>query len=458
MSSSKEQRWRIAAIVLAVLFAGSIGLWIVTHVGGPQEGTAEGGLWQCPMHPNVIRNQPGQCPICGMDLVPVKPGAAAPPAAGGMNMPLESGVEGLAPITITPTQEQQIGVRTGPVERRNLTRTIRTVGLVKPDETRRSDLNAKVDGWIERLYVDFTGQLVRQGQPLLAIYSPDLVATQEEYLLALRSRERLKDSPFPEIARSGDELVASAERRLRLWDISEGQLRQLRTTGKAQKTLTLYAPFNGFVMERMATEGMRVMAGMTLFRLADLSHVWLEADLYTPDMPLVKLGDHATISVQGVPDRTYTGRIAYIYPVVEGQTRTAKARFDVPNPGFVLKPDMYADVEMHVPLGEQLAVPTEAVMDTGERQIVFVALGQGRYMPREIKVGERSGDWYVVESGLRAGERVVTSAQFMLDSDSRLKSAVAAMGAAAGGLPGMPGMEGEASAGGGGAHAGHPGM
>ncbi len=426
MKGSSVRVWQAATVILGLLFVASVGLWVATHVGG-ERGAAGGQLWQCPMHPEIIQDKPGECPICGMDLVQVEQarmGGAGEGTEGEADM--GSGVAGLAPITITPTQEQHIGVRTGTVERKSLSRTIRTVGLVKPDETRLSEVNAKVDGWIEKLHVEFTGELVKQGQPLLAIYSPDLVATQEEYLLALRSRERLKDSAFPEVARSGNELVASAERRLRLWDISDAQIRRLRTTGKPQKTLTLHAPFNGFVMHRTATEGMHVSAGMELFKLADLSRVWVEADFFEAELPLVKAGQEATIRVKGVPDKTYTGKVDYVYPVVDGQTRTVKARFVVPNGGFLLKPGMYADVELEIPLGQQLALPTEAVIDTGERQVVFVVAGEGRYVPREIEIGQRVEDWYVVESGLEGGEKVVTSGQFMIDSESRLKAAIAA--------------------------------
>ncbi|MFQ6132098.1 MAG: efflux RND transporter periplasmic adaptor subunit [Armatimonadota bacterium] len=426
MDRGKERTWKIATIVMAVLFVGSVGLWVATHVGGGEGAGPGGQVWHCPMHPEYTSDGPGECPICGMDLVPVEEAAPTGAMTPEEEMAMESGVPGLEPITITPKQEQYIGVRTGAVERQVLTKALRTVGLVKPDETRLSELNAKVAGWIEALYVNATGELVNRGEPLLAIYSPELVATQEEYLLALRGREQLKDSPFPEIARSGDELVASAERRLRLWDISEGQLRQLRETRKPRKTLTLYAPFTGFVMHRTATEGMHVTAGMELFKLADLSKVWVEADLYEQEIPHVEEGQRATISVKGVPGKTYTGVIDYIYPYLEGPTRTVKARFVVANPGFTLKPDMYADVEMEIPLGERLAVPTEAVIDTGERQVVFVALGEGRYVPREIRVGDRVDNWYPVESGLEEGDKVVTSGQFMIDSESRLKAAIAA--------------------------------
>jgi len=404
----------------------------------PGEKTAR---YHCPMHPTYVSDRPGECPICGMDLVPLEEAAEAP----------ASTVEGLAVVKITPEKQQLIGVRTERVKYLTLDKTIRTVGMVEVDETKLTDVNTKIDGWIEELYVDYTGQLVKKGQPLLAIYSPELVATQEEYLLALRARKQLQDSPFPDIARSGDSLVEAARRRLELWDIPASEIKAIERSGEPIKTLLLFAPFTGYVMERRATEGMYVRAGMPLYRLADLSTVWVQADIYEYELPLVKVGQHARLTVNAYPGRTFPGRVTYVYPTVEGRTRTVKVRFEFLNPQELLKPGLYANVEIRVPLGRELAVPAEAVLDSGLRQIVFVAQGEGYFEPREVKLGSRAGDYYLVLSGLEEGEEVVSSGNFLIDAESRLKAAISGMGAPS--EQEVPSGEGgEAAAGG---HAGH---
>jgi Cu(I)/Ag(I) efflux system membrane fusion protein len=336
-------------------------------------------------------------------------------------------------VQISPERQQLIGVKIGAAEMRSLEKVIRTVGRVDYDEKRIVTVSPKIGGWIEDLYVDFTGRFVKQGDALLTLYSPELVSTQEEYLLALRAKKSLVKSPFPEVARSGDSLADSAKRRLKLWDISDDQIKTLEESGEAKKTLTLYSPFTGFVLEKTAYKGMNVMPGMSLYKLADLSVVWLYADIYEYELPFIRLGQQAFIQLTYLPGETFTGKAIYIYPSLNPETRTAKVRFEIPNPQERLKPEMYANVEIKVHLGQKLAVPEGAIIDTGIRQLAIIDKGNGYFEPREVKVGSKVDNYYEVIKGLKAGERVVTSASFLIDSESKLKEAM-------GGMAGMPGM------------------
>jgi len=347
----------------------------------------------------------------------------------------EGKMEVVAPgtVQISPQKQQLIGVKFGTVEMKPLEKAIRTVGRVDYDEKRIVIVSPKIGGWIEDLYVDFTGKFVKQGDPLLTIYSPELVSTQEEYLLAIQAKKSLSKSPFPEVSSSGDSLAESAKRRLKLWDISDDQIKTLEEGGQAKKTLTLYSPFTGFVLEKSAYKGMNVMAGIALYKLADLSVVWLYADVYEYELPFVRLGQQASVQLASMPGETFTGRAVYIYPSLNPETRTAKVRFEIPNPHEMLKPEMYANVEIKVHLGQKLAVPEGAIIDTGVRQMAIVDKGSGYFEPREVQVGSKVDNYYEVIKGLKAGERVVTSANFLVDSESKLKEAL-------GGMAGMPGM------------------
>jgi Cu(I)/Ag(I) efflux system membrane fusion protein len=347
----------------------------------------------------------------------------------------EGKMEEVAPGTaqISPEKQQLIGVKIGQVEMRPLEKIIRTVGRVDYDEKRIVSVSLKVGGWIEDLYVDFTGKYVKKEEPLLTIYSPELVSTQEEYLLALQAKKSLSKSPFPEVAGSGDSLAESANRRLKLWDITDEEIRNLEETGQAKKTVTLYSPFTGFVLEKATYKGMNVMPGTALFKLADLSVVWLYADIYEYELPFIRLGQQASIQLTYLPGETFIGKAIYIYPSLNAETRTAKVRFEIPNPHGKLKPEMYANVEIKVRLGQKLAVPEGAIIDTGVRQIAILDKGSGYFEPREVKVGSKVDGYYEVIKGLKAGERIVTSANFLIDSESNLKEAM-------GGMAGMPGM------------------
>jgi len=351
----------------------------------------------------------------------------------GLNMQSiqkEGKVQEITPgtVQISPERQQLIGVRFGTVERRTLQKVTRTAGRIDYDEKRIGTVAPKISGWIEDLYVDFTGQFVRQGEPLLTIYSPELVSTQEEYLLALKARLDWSKSPFAEVSESGKLLAESARRRLKLWDISDAQIETLEKTREPMKTLTLYSPFTGYVLKKMITRGQFVEAGMALYTIADLSVVWLIADIYEYELPSIRLGQKAAIEMAIYPGEKFTGKVIYIYPYLDPQTRTAKVRFELANPHDKLKPEMFANVEISVPLGDRLAIPEGAVIDTGVRKVVIVDRGSGYFEPREVKLGAKAGEIFEVIDGLKAGERVVTSANFLIDSESKLKEAVGGVG------------------------------
>jgi RND family efflux transporter MFP subunit len=429
-------------------------------------------FWRCPMHPEIIRKGPGKCPICGMDLVPVyeeapaaAPSTPAAPAAGAKKerkikywvSPMDPGYirdkPGKAPcgmdlvpvyeeageaapgtITVPPGTMQSMGVRTAKVEVRPLSRMTLAVGRVIFDERNLNVLTTKVDGWVDRLYVNATGDPVRRGQTLLAIYSPDLVSAQEEYLLAVRNLKVMKNSPVKELAEGAQRLAAASRRRLAYFDISAAQINELEQTGQVRKHLRLYSPASGIVTKRMATQGMYVKAGMPLLEVADLSTIWVDADIYQYELPWIKVGQTVTMSLEYLPGESFQGKIDYIYPYLKEATRTAKVRLRFPNPRLKLKPEMFAQVKIESPVTHNaVVVPSDAVFDTGLEQHVFIALGQGRFEPREVKLGVIGNDGLrEVLAGLQGGEDVVISAQFMLDSESRFREAVQMM---------MPGME-----------------
>jgi membrane fusion protein, copper/silver efflux system len=330
-------------------------------------------------------------------------------------------------MTVSPERLQAIGVKFEVIKRRPLDRTIRTVGQVEIDERRLSHVNIKLEGWIDDLFVNSTGEQVKKGQKLFTLYSPELVATQTEYLLALKSRRTLGGSDFPEVAEGAKALVEVSRRRLKLWDITEDHVHDLERTGEVLRTLPIHAPQSGTVMKKVALAGMHVNPGDELYTIADLSHIWITADIYEYELPFVKVGQTATVTLSYDPGTALQGRIAFLYPTLDPQTRTAKVRFELANPGERLKPGMYANVELKIPLGTRLVVPTDAILDSGERQLIFIHLGGGQLEWRTVKPGVRAGDWVEVVEGLKEGEHVVTSANFLLDSESQLKAAVSGM-------------------------------
>lgn len=330
-------------------------------------------------------------------------------------------------VRLTADQIRQFGITFGTVERRTLEEEVRTVGIVDFDETRVVHVAPKVNGFIERLYVDFTGKPVRKGEPLVEIYSPELVAAQEELLLAARLEESLAESAVPGAPAGASDLVGAAKRRLRLWDISEGQINEVLRSGRARRTLTLYAPSSGIVVEKEAFQGRAVQPGERLYTIADLSEVWIEAEIREADAGLVREGSPAAVELAAYPGRLLTGRIEYVYPTLQPESRSLKVRIAVPNPDGRIKPGMYATVRLTAPVRTALAIPTSAVIRTGERQIVFVDMGDGELMPHQVETGRVAGDYTEVLSGVEPGQRVVASAQFLLDSESNLAEVVKAM-------------------------------
>jgi RND family efflux transporter MFP subunit len=337
------------------------------------------------------------------------------------------GTTGNGTIRLRAEDVGTFGITFGTVDVRPLDKTIRAVGLVEFDETRMAYVAPKFGGWVERLHVDFTGQPVRRGQALLDVYSPELVTAQEELLLAARMAETVGDSQVEDVAAGSRDLLESARRRLRYWDISDAQIERLLETGEVRKTLTLYAPVSGIVMEKDVFEGQAYQPGKNLYMIADLSEVWVSAEVFEADAALVSDGMPAEITVAALPGRTLSGRVEYVYPTLEDRTRSMRARIALANPGGRLKPGMYATVRFTAELGERLTVPASAVLYSGERAIVFADLGGGELMPHEVELGVRGGDFVQVVSGLEPGQRVVTSAQFLLDSESNLAEVMRAM-------------------------------
>ena len=368
-------------------------------------------------------------------------GGSSPTTAGdsmpGMDMSGGQHPEGQnGSVYISAARQQLIGVRTAELESRTLDATIRTVGTLAYDETRVTEVHPKVSGWVERVFVDFVGKPVRRGQPLLTIYSPDLVATQNEYLLALKAKRQLGDSVFPETRTGAESLVAATRERLRLWDITDTQIAELERTGQAQRTMTLYSPFDGVVLERNTYAGQYITPETSTAKIADLSTIWAIGQIFEYEARTVKIGDEAEIEFPyGQSTRTLKGRVTFIYPDINPETRRARVRIEFRNPGLEFKPESYVTVSLRRTAGEQLALPKEALLDSGTKRYAILAHPNGYFEPREITVGEPVDQYYPIINGLAAGDRVVTSAQFLIDSETNLQAAMQAMSMS------MPGMD-----------------
>jgi Cu(I)/Ag(I) efflux system membrane fusion protein len=340
--------------------------------------------------------------------------------------------EDIPQVEISPEQQKLIGVKTVKVDIRPLQKTIRTVGRLEADERKLATVNAKIEGWIEKLYVDATGSYIKKGQALAEIYSPELVATQQEFLNALKWAKQSSDSPQEKgkdsstdlsrlIAQDAAATLEASRQRLLLWDISADQIKKIEESGKPIRTLTLYSPVNGFITQKMAVSGMKVMPGEKLFDVADLSSIWVIADIYEYELPLIKVGNRALITLAYLPGRELSSQIDYIYPSISAETRTVKIRLKLNNPNYQLKPQMFANVELKINMGKKLMIPESAVIDTGKGMVAYVDLGNGAFEPREIKTGLRSDGYIEVLRGLKNGDKVVSSANFLVDSEAQLK-------------------------------------
>ncbi len=482
----------VAAAGGAYYFRDSIPLGPLSKLAGSRKAAQPKVIYYCPMHPQYHSDKPGTCPICGMNLEKLEEGQAqgqeqAPgmeQAQGeertaketapqgkrrilywqdAMNPSFHSDKPGKAPdgmdlvpvyeeeapsaetlppgtVRISPRKQQLIGVSYGEVTRGPLSKTIHAVAKLAYDETKIARVQTKIEGWIEKVFVDFTGQLVKKGQPLISLYSPQLVSTQQELLLARKSRDTFQNSQFKEASAGAASLYESTRERLRLWNISDAQIREIEKRGTPLTVMTLAAPTTGFVVNRNAYPGQRITPETEIYSIADLSTVWAMAEVYEYEIPLIHMGQPATMTLSYVPGKIYKGRVTYIYPDLDKTTRTLKVRVEFPNPDYRLKPDMYANVDISVDFGLQTSIPQEAVLDSGTEQIAFVALDGGYFEPRRIRLGQRTGDRVIVAEGLKPGDKVVTSGNFLIDSESQLKAALRGMG------PGSPAGQAESPA------------
>jgi Cu(I)/Ag(I) efflux system membrane fusion protein len=405
----------LALMAVAIAWAGGYGYgrWYAKAAAGAPKPL----YWVDPMHPWYKSDKPGIAPDCGMKLVPVMPGEEARYERRANRLPEGS-------VQITPEKQQLIGVEYGMVEYENVSGALRAVARVTLDETKVAKVNSKLEGWLEQVFVDSVGRQVKKGDPLVTIYSPEALATQQEYLLAIKGRGMMHDSPVHEMLGSTENLVAAAKKRLELWDISEPQIAAITESGKALQYLTLYSPASGFVMERNAFAKQRVMPDTVLYNIADLSTVWVIADVFEYEASKVRVGQPAVLTLAYLPGRTFRGRVNYILPTIDPATRTVKVRIEFPNPQLLLKPEMYGDVEFQTGGSRRLVVPQTAVLNSGDHQTVFVDRGNGYFEPRNVKIGAQNSGRTEILSGLKAGERIVISGNFLIDSESQLKTAL----------------------------------
>jgi RND family efflux transporter MFP subunit len=408
-------------VLLAAAFAGGFGYgrWYGVKAGKPGERKVL--YYVDPMHPSYKSDRPGIAPDCGMKLEPVY-------ADGGPAAQAETEAPPPGTIQISPERQQTIGVRYGAAEYTSAGETIRAVGKVAIDETRVVRVHPKVEGWIERVAVDFMGAEVHKGQPLVTLYSPEMLASQQEYLLALRARDAMRTGgAIAEAVANSESMIDASRRRLELWDFNAAQIADVERTGKAVRAITVFAPESGFVTARNSFPSQRVTPDTELYAIADLSRVWVMADVFEGDVAKIHVGQVATVRMPIEGSSAITVRVNNILPQVDPQTRTLKVRLEAANPGMRLKPEMFVDVEFALGAPRRLTVPVDAVLDSGQKQTVFVDRGNGNLEPRQVRVGERLGDRIVILGGLKTDERIVTSANFLIDSESQLKAAISGM-------------------------------
>ena len=456
---SRPSRIRTLGLVALGLIAG-VGGTMLLRPGAqdkhPHEAASASApkkqMYQCPMHPQIIMDHPGDCPICGMALVPME--SDVPKDKGKlvfyrspMNPSLTSqvpmkdemgmdyvpvyegelkgegtGLDTHSAVKIDHERQQLIGLKTEKVAEGTVSGEFRALGRVAVDETRVRKVNVKVEGFVEKLFVDFVGKPVAKGQPLFSLYSPEFVSAQREYLLALKTQKALAGGSLQS---SGGDLLESARRRLTLWDVPKEAIDNLEKTGEVQRALTLRSPISGVVTVKNVVEGARITPADILFEITDLSRVWVLVDVYEAELGRAKVGMPAELTIQSAPGKTFKGRVAFVDPIMDPKTRTAKARVEFANPKGELKPEMFGDVVLKGQGRKGILVPLDAVLDAGTTKVAFVALGDGKFEPREITTGATVGEKVEIRSGLKAGEDVVVRANFLVDSESRLKAALA---------------------------------
>ena len=426
-------RKQIIALVVVLLLLSAGAIWcfwvkkyrIIPHMKEDLSATKQSKVYVCPMHPNYTSDKPGDCPICGMKLIDKTPVKESDEHAGHEKKKSKFAVE------IDVNKQQLIGIATIQVKQQAITKEIKALGTVTPDERLINHVHTKFSGYIEKVFADYEGKYINKGEKLFTIYSPELVSTQEEYLLALKASNQLSNSNYDRIDQSHKSLKEASLRRLKLWDISDKEIQDLETNKEVKKNLTIYSNYGGFITKRMAYEGLTVDPSKSLYEITDLSRVWVIAEVYEEDLAHVAIGQKVFIKFPYDNAKAFQGTLTYIYPDLDPTNRTAKVRVEVYNKGYALKPNMYVDAYISKKLGEQMIVPKSAVIDTGEKKLVFVKAGEGSFVPTEVGLGTEFNlekeRYQVINSGLKLEDRVVTDGNFLLDSESNLQSALKQM-------------------------------
>ena len=421
MALNRKIAFPLAVIILVVAAGGGWYAWQHKGHDHATEGKTVQGkqLYTCSMHPFIIKDKPGTCPICGMELIKKIEDTAD---SGTQTAEQKQQADMLGHVSLSPTQRAMANVATVVAKQTTLDKEINAVGIVQYDQSRQAKVTAWIAGRIDKLHVNKIGDIVSKDKPVAEIYSPDLLATQQEYLLAIKSRDQLKNSPIASISQSGEGLVTSAKQRLMLFGVKESQIADLEKVGKPNIRLPIYTPLSGTVIEKMVQEGQYVTTGEVLFNIADLSKVWVEIDVFENEVPYIRVGQQVEIRSSGDQHVAVHGRISFVYPFHDPKTHTVKARVELANPGQKLKPDMFVNAIIRVPLVSGIVVPVTAVIDTGKRQVVWVETSPGMFEPRDVQMGERVDEKVQILSGLKPGDKVAVSGGYLIDSESQLKS------------------------------------